>query len=225
MPEVSSMTTQEPTPRARFRALLALMVENHPELSSGELAELVGRTLPDEDRHLVSEFLTSEARNILAWEMRAQFVRTRQGIYSVLDLANPDSPAISDLEDAARESVFERISQWREFVPSEGRARPLLQMTKQTLLESAQYDAATVFRHGWKMKLKTRLADGLPDDDTSTVADVFSAEQVLTLGETIKKEMTRGNFRLAIKPIHAISRRAPVSRQGDGRDSQGSKTD
>jgi hypothetical protein len=107
------------TARARFRAHLETLVQRHPELSAGELADLVGQTLPDSDRELVEEFLSAEARNILAWEMRAQFSRTRQGVYRVLDLANPDAPAIDDLDEGKKVSLFDRISQWREFVPSE----------------------------------------------------------------------------------------------------------
>jgi hypothetical protein len=219
-----AIDTLAPTARARFRAHLELLVARHPELDSGELADLVGQTLPDSDRTLVGEFLAAEARNILAWEMRAQFVRTRHGIYSVLDIGNPDAPGVADLDDEKRESLFDRISHWREFVPSENRARPLLELNKPKLLESAQYDAGVTFLHGWKMLLKTRLAERLPDE-SALVRDHFTPEQVFVLGETIKKEMGRGNFRLKIAPVRALSRTAPVSRPGDGRDAEGSKAD
>jgi len=213
----------EPSARARFRALLSDLVEAHPELSSGELAELVGRTLPDEDRHLVADFLTAEARNILAWELRAHFVRNRQGIYAALDLANPDAPPVEALDGDARESVFEKIVQWREFDPLVGRSRPLLEMNKRSLLESAQYDARTVFLHGWKMQLKTKLAAALPDEESALVRDYFSPEQVLTLGESIKREMSDGHFRLKINPVQSLSSRVAVPRQADGRDSERSQ--
>jgi hypothetical protein len=42
------------------------------------------------------------------------------------------------------------------------------------------------------------------------VRDQFTPEQVLSLGETIKKEMARGNFRLKITPVHALPRTTPV---------------
>jgi hypothetical protein len=158
----------------------------------------------------VGEFLSAEARNILAWEMRAQFVRTRQGIYGVLDLSNPDAPSVDELEPDKKATLYERITQWREFLPSENRSRPLMEFNKAKLLESAQYDAGITFLHGWKMQLKTRLAKALPDDESVLVRDQFTPEQVLSLGETIKKEMARGNFRLKITPVHALPRTTPV---------------
>jgi hypothetical protein len=198
-----------------------LLVEQHPELTTGQLADLIGQTLPESDRELVGEFLSAEARNILAWELRAQFSRNRQGIYGVLDFNNPDAPPVDELDQEKKESLFDRIAQWREFVPSERRTRPLLELNKVKLLESAQYDAGITFLHGWKMLLKTRLADRLPDDEAVLVRDQFTPEQVLQLGETIKKEMGRGNFRLKIAPVHALSRPVAVPRQGDGRDAEG----
>jgi hypothetical protein len=204
------------TARARFRAHLESLVQIHPELNSGELADLIGQTLPDSDRELVGEFLSAEARNILAWEMRAQFVRTRQGIYGVLDINNPDAPAVDEMEAGKKASLYERVIQWREFVPSEHRSRPLLELNKARLVESAQYDAGITFLHGWKMMLKTRLAEQLPDDETVLVRDIFTPAQVLLLGETIKKEMGRGNFRLKIAPVHALPRTPAIPRQGHG---------
>lgn len=206
----------EPSARARFRALLSDLVEAHPELGTSELAELAGRSLPDEDRELVADFLTAEAHSILAWELHAHFNKTRQGIYAAIDLANPDAPPVADLAEERRESIFDRISQWREFVPSENRTRPLLQFNRAALLESAQFDATRVALHGWKMHLKTRLAERLPDD-TALVADHFSPEQILALGESVKKEMTRGNLRLKIQPVRALSRPIAITRQADGR--------
>lgn len=202
-------------PRSAFRAKLAAFAEEHADLSTGELADMFGQALPDEERALVADFLSAEARNILAWELRAQFSRTRHGVFAAMDITNPDRPAVAALGEKQRESLFERITQWREFVPSENRTRLIMEFTRPTLLESAQFDASRVAHHGWKMLLKTRLADGLPDDSTP-VASHYTPDQVAALGESIRKEMTRGNFRLKIEPVRPLPRPTPVPRQAHG---------
>lgn len=209
-------TIERVSARAQFKARLAAFAEEHHELSAGEAAELFGRSLPDQDRNLVNEFLTGEARNILAWELRASFSRTRQGVFAAMDVMNPDRPAIAKLDEQQRISLFDRITQWREFVPSENRARLILEFNRAQLLESAQYDAGLVSHHGWKMMLKTRLAEGLPDESI-TVGAFYQPEQVAELGESIRKDMTRGNFRLKIHPVRPLSRPTPVQGQADRR--------
>lgn len=210
--------------RAEFRARLASFAEEHPELDSGKAAEQFARSLPDEDRTLVNDFLSAEARNILAWEMRAQFSRTRAGVFAALDIANPDRPAVADLSERARESLFERIGQWREFVPSENRARLVLDLTRPQLLDSARYDAGQIAHFGWKMLFKKRLAEGLPDDSTP-VSSHYTADQLATLGAQIRRDMTRGNFRLKIEPVRPLPRPSAVPRQGDGRSAKGPEAD
>ena len=59
--------------RAIIRERLAQLVADYPDRAAPEIADMFARTLPDEDRHLVELFLASEARNILTWELRAQF--------------------------------------------------------------------------------------------------------------------------------------------------------
>jgi hypothetical protein len=203
--------------RARFRAHLEALVEQHPELSSGEIADLVAQTLPEEDRGLVTQFLSSEARNILAWELRSQFMRTRQGIFGVIDLANPDARGVEGLGEKARDTLYDRIVQWREFDPIARRSRLIMDMNEAILLASADYDAAIIGHHGWKMHLKTRLAAALHDDASALVKDRFTPEQVASLGEQLKKEMSRGNFRLKITPVHALPRPSSVPGPSHGR--------
>lgn len=210
--------------RAEFRARLAAFAEEHSGLSAGEAAEQFGGSLPDQDRELVNEFLTTEARNILAWELRAQFSRNRAGIFAALDITNPDRPAVAELGERAQESLYERITQWREFVPSDNRAQLLMVLTRPKLRESAQYDAGHVAHFGWKMLLKTRLADGMPDDMTP-VGSHYTPEQIAALGEQIRRDMTRGNFRLKIQPVRPLPGPTAVPRQGDGRHAEGPEAD
>ena len=156
--------------------------------------------------------------------MRAQFSRTRQGIFAALDFSNPDRPLIETLPDDKRETLYERITQWREVVPSENRSRLMMTLTKPQLLESAQYDATRIARYGWKMLFKERIARGLPDDRT-TVAEHYTPDQLATLGENVRKEMSRGNFRLKIQPVRSLPRPTSVQEQTDGRYSERPETD
>lgn len=205
-----------PPPRVVVRAKLAELAEQHPELTAGEAADLFGRQLPQEDRALVEAFLASEARNMFAYELRAQFSRVRGQIFAAIELpnGNPTEP-LRERSESVTETLYERISQWREYNPLTGHSQVLMNMGRDDLLASAQYDAAHIAHRGHKMLLKQRLAGGLGEGDT--VADKFTAEQIASLTSTIKKEMTRGNFRLAIKPVPALPRSSSVSRQGHGR--------
>lgn len=210
--------------RAEFRARLAMFAEEHPELETGEAARMFGRSLPDQDRNLVNEFLTAEAQNFLAWELRAQFSRTRSGIFAAMDITNPDRPPVEAMSPKARETLFERIGQWKEFVPSENRTKLMATLTRSKLRESAQYDAGQSQLYGWKMMLKNRIADGLPDD-TTTVGDHYTPAELVTIGEDIHKEMSRGNFRLKIQPVRTLPRPTAIQGQADGRHPEESETD
>jgi hypothetical protein len=201
--------------RAEFRARLAAFAEEHPELDTGETARLFGQSLPDEDRGLVNEFLTTEAHHFLAWELRAQFSRTRSGIFAAMDITSPDQPTTADMPDETRERLFDRITQWREFVPSENATKILVSLNRPKLRESAQFDADHVARYGWKMMLKNRLADGLPDD-TTEVREHYTPDQLITIGKEISKEMNRGNFRLRVQPVRSLPRPASIPKQTDG---------
>lgn len=196
---------EAPAARATLRQRLAEAVEANPELTAPELADLFARTLPDADRPLVEQFLAAEARNILAWELRAQFSRVRRGIFAALDLTNKEAvEPMSEPAVAARETLYERIAQWREYEPQSGRTRLLLDMTKAELLSSAQYDAGRIAAFGWKMLVKERLAQRMGDGER--VADRYSAEEVAGLISRTRQEMTRGNFRLRIQPVAPLPR-------------------
>lgn len=204
------------TPRQRFRALLEQMTTEHPAMSAGELADLVAETLPDDDMQLVQEFLASEARTILAYELRAKFSQTRNRIYQTFDLRNRDAPPVRELSERRQNTLYERIEGWREFVPSENRTRPLLDMNRAALLDSAEYDLRKTFTFGFKGMLKQRLAAGLTNDE-QTVADVYTDDQIIDLTERVKKEMSHGNFRLKIRALDSLSSGDRVQGQGDGR--------
>ena len=194
-----------PTTRQHVISVLRDLAEAHPELDTREIAELAAKRLPDEERNLITDFLRVEFSSILAWELRASYSQTRHGIFAAIDIDNPDAPPIAELSEQRRETLYERITAWREYVPSQNRTRPLIDMNRVEVLESAQYDAAKTFHHGWKMLLKRRLAEALPDD-VALVRDHFDPDEILSLGEQIKKEMSRGNFKLKITPAQALPR-------------------
>lgn len=219
----------EVNPRQRFRQLLEDMSAEHPELGAGELADLVGRTLPQEDVIFVQQFLTSEARTILAYELRMHFAQNRNSIFSTIDIQNRNrvqgsggksAPVtVADLPERKRQSLYERIEAWREYVPSERRSRALLDMNRAALLDSADFDLQKTYHFGFKGRLKQRLAEGLTND-TVTVSEVYTNEQIVDLTEAVKKEMSRGNFRLKIAPVHSIPSGDPDAGQTDGRHPQ-----
>lgn len=219
------MTDSAPvSARRRFRALLERTAEEHPELSAPEIAELISQSLPADDPELVDDYLYEEAHAILALMVRASFAANRQGIYTTIDVANPDAQPLAARSEKVKTTLSRRVEQWREYVPTLNQARPLLDMTHDELLASAQYDAGHVFIRGWKMRLKEKLAADVPADGT-TVGDHYTNEEVLDIAETIKKEMTRGNFRLSIKTLHALSGGDRLQGQVDGWNTARSKDD
>jgi len=207
------------TPRQRLRQILEDLYADHPEMSTAELADLAASTLPNEDADLVQAFLAAEARQILAWEVRTHMAQNRSKIMQVIDLhGRTQAPPLMQRSEKVRSSLYERIEAWREYVPSENQSRPLLDMNRRALLESADADLGRAFTLGFKHLLKRRLADGMPDDETPAHA-VYTTEEVATIAEDVKKEMSRGNFRLKLAPVQPIPGAPPVSRQAHGRDS------
>jgi hypothetical protein len=198
----------EPTPRQRLVALLRGARDDHPDLSPGELADEIAATLPDEDRELVEAYLASEARNILALELSRQVTANRNQIFQVFDLKNPKAPPVAQRSAKVKNTLYDRIEEWREFVPSQHRTRALLDMTRDELRESARFDLSKTFHHAFKARLKMKLADQLGDNQI--VADVFSAETIVDLTQRIKGEISRGNFRLKITPVDALPGADPV---------------
>jgi hypothetical protein len=180
------------------------MMADHPEMSAGELADFVSTTLPDDDRELVQQFLNSEARTILAFEVRARHAQNRTGIFNTIDIHRTDAPSVAQLSERRRDTLYDRVEAWREYDPTERRSRALLDMNRPALLESANFDLQKMAHFGFKGLLKQRLAEGLPND-TVTVAEVYTTEQVVDLTERVKKEFNRGNLRLKLKPIRPLS--------------------
>lgn len=187
------------TPRARFMEFVRRTQEDNPELDAGEIADLVVETLNEQDPDLLDDYLRDEARAFVAWKVNGEVRRERTQILQTIDLTNKDAPPVAELSERRRLTLYERVEAWREFVPLQNRTRPLLDMTRRELLESADFDRSKVFYHGFKSLLKQRLAEGLPDD-TTPVGEVYTAEQVINLTERIKNEMNRGNFRLRVTP-------------------------
>jgi hypothetical protein len=207
------------TPRQRFRQIIEDLLAEHPEMSTADLADLVATTLPTEDAELVEAFLAAEARQILAWEVRAHVAQNRGQIMHVIDIhGRNQAPPLKQRSEKVRATLYDRIEAWREYVPSENQSRPLLDMTRRDLLESADFDLGRAFTFGFKHLLKRRLAEGMPDDNTPAHA-VYSTEQVADLAERIKEEMSRGNFRLKLAPFQSLPGAPSVPRQADGRNS------
>jgi hypothetical protein len=192
----------ELTPRQRFVALLREARDNHPDLSPGELADEIAATLPDEDRELVESYLASEARNILALELSRQDLTNRAQIFHVFDLKNPKAPPVAQRSEKVKNTLYDRIEEWREFVPSQRRSRALFDMTRDELRESARFDLSKTYHHAFKARLKLQLAERLKG--TQVVSDLYDAEAIVDLTQRIKTEMNRGNFRLKITPVDAL---------------------
>ena len=207
------MTLEELTPRQRFRELLRSAQEEHPELSAPELADRIAATLPDDDRELVEQFLSSEARNIIAWELGRQIQAVRSGMYVAIDLRNPAAPPISQRSERVRETLYDRIEIWKEWVPSEHRTRPVMDMTRRQLLESATYDMARVATFGYKALVKKKLAQGMPDDDVPA-HHIYTAEQIAGFMDEAKREVNHGHLRLSVKALDALPSGTAIPRQG-----------
>lgn len=204
------------SPRARFRALLENQMQEHPDLSTAELADAIAETLPDDDRQLVQDFLASEARMILALEIRARVVQHRQQIFNAINIHDQAAPPVRELSERRQDKLYQRIEAWKEFVPSQNRTRTLLEMTRGELMDSSRGDLQKAVTFGFKSLFKQRLAEGMPDD-TTTVGDTYTDEQIIDLTERVKKEIGRGNFRLKVNSVDSLPSPDRISRQGDGR--------
>ena len=203
LPDDAPETLQR-SARARVRATLKQLMQDNPDMSAPELADYFARTLPSQDRELVEAFLAAEARNILAFEFRAQISLNRREMFAALDVPSPSRiDHLADDEDEPKKrglSVFDRISQWREFVPQANgnapRERAVMEMTSVELRASAQFDAGKITAFGWKMIVKERMAEQLKEGEK--VGDHFTT---LEIGELIRKtrhDMASGSFRLRI---------------------------
>lgn len=213
---MNNVSYNELSPRARLRRVLEDLVADHPEMSTADLAELVGRTLPEQDAQLVEEFLAAEAHQILAMELRMHFQQNRAGIFGTLDIhgRQPGVP-LAQRSERVKNTLYERIEAWREYDPLAHRSRPLLDMNRRSLLESANFDMGRAFHFGFKGLLKQRMAEGMPDDDTPA-SSVFSAEQIVELSQKVRSDMARGSFRLRLQPMRPLTERSLL--RGDLRD-------
>lgn len=192
----------ELTPRQRFVALLRQARDDHPDMSAPDLADEIAATLPDEDRDLVEAYLATEARNILALELGRQITTNRNQIFHVFDLKNPKAPPVAQRSQKVKETLYDRIEEWREYVPSQHRTRAIFDMNSEELRESARFDLSRTYHHAFKARLKLQLAERLGANQV--VADLFDAETIVDLTQRIKTEMNRGNFRLKITPMDAL---------------------
>lgn len=209
MVQVRKIEPEPVNPRVRFRALLEQMMNEHPEMSTGELADYAATRLPEEDRQLVEAFLASEARTILAFELRIHHSKARHSIFSAIAIHDQEAPKVAELSERRQDTLYSRIEQWREYVPGQNRTRPLLELKRTDLLDSANFDMQKAFTFGYKGLFKQRLAEGMPNDDV-TVGQQYSDEEILAMGEQLKEEMGRGNFRLKLRPVRPLPGRTSV---------------
>jgi len=72
--------------RQIVRQRLAALIEQHPDMEIPDIADLFAHNLVEQDRNLVELFLASEARNIMAYELRAKTAQIRQGIFASLEI-------------------------------------------------------------------------------------------------------------------------------------------
>ena len=93
-------------------------------MSASELADEIASTLPEEDRALVQQYLASEARNILAFELNRQIQTNRNQIFQIFDLHNPTAPPVAQRSDKVKNTLYDRIEEGASTCPaSTARAR------------------------------------------------------------------------------------------------------
>lgn len=197
-----------PSPRAAFTARLKDYAEVHPELSAGEVARIVTSHLLEDDQSFVEEFFIHEGALILAWDLRSEYVQDRRGIYRIVDIAKAGEPHLDKMPQKKRESIFDKISQWREYDPLSNQGQLFISFNKPMLLKSASRDAGLAQLHGWKSAFKIDVAALLPDD-TATVGEYFTPDQLLALmattKQTIAQEIAKGTLRIKIRPEEKLS--------------------
>lgn len=177
--------------RQRFREALVAYAEQHPEMSVPECARAFVAGLMDDDRDLVQALITLDAQHIVAELLRRDISQNRNSAFAGLDL--PASSERRARRPVNTETLYERIEAWREYVPALGRHENILDMNRVALRNSADYDQQRTDRYALKMLLKRELADAL-SDDTTTVADVFTAQQVREKMEDVRDRLTSGRL-------------------------------
>lgn len=204
---------QDIPPRQRFRMRLQQALEDHPDMGAPELADLVATTLPTEEPELVQAFLSSEARNIIAWEISRQITSSRSQIFQAIDLTNRNPKPLEQRSEKARNTLYERVEEWRE------QGVYVLDMTRPQLLQQAEQDLRMTATYAFKALFKRELARGMPND-SATVGEIYTNEQIIDLTQRVKGEVNRGNFRLKVSTLGALSGDDSVSGQADGRRAQ-----
>jgi len=181
------------TPRQALVARLEELQATFPDEGPSELADRLVPPLYESDRHIIDDFLRAEVSAILKYELRAQTIRTRQGIFRSLSIANPDAEAAleqtepeSDTDTPRHLSVFERISGWMEFAPNQHGVLPVLHMTRDDLQASIRYDRQQAHRFTWKAIVKEKLELRL--EGSQMVRDVWSNEEIGHLILNAQKE-------------------------------------
>jgi hypothetical protein len=210
-------------PRARFREQLADFEQDHPDLSAPQLARAFVQELTDQDRALVEDLLALDAQTLLADQFRVRFSRTRTAIFAALDIPSSSQDGQSVRIREPRKSLFEQISEWREYVPRVGH-RPVLDMTRDELDQALEHRMGVLMTTWWRTELLRRLRAEFRND-TERVSDLFSSENLAELIITIRKEMWRGNLRLRVQPVQALPGAPRLPRQADGRRAKRAKAD
>jgi len=186
-----------------------------------QLARAFVRQLNQEDRTLVEELLAQDAETLLADQFRIRFSRTRSAIFAALDIPSQQQQTVRVREPRGK-SLFQQISEWREYDPESGQ-RPLLEMTGQQLRRAIGRRTQALMTHVWRTEVLVRLEPEVADEQL--VGDVFSAEDLAEMVINVRKEMYRGNLRLRVKPVPPLPSATPIPRQAHGRRAKRSKAD
>lgn len=200
-------TNGSPSPRAALRAKLIEAVEENPDMPAPELADKIAKQLLSRHKSLVEAYLAMEARNILAYELRAHQSQIRNRIYSAISI--PGGTPVEPMPEDRKETLYDRISQWREYDPTTKRAIVLMDMSYEQLDESAQHDAKNMATYGRKMILKQRLMAGMQPGEI--VRDRYAEEDVAEMLTAINKDMASGKFKLNIKRMPALTERTTTN--------------
>jgi hypothetical protein len=189
MPDVVPLSV-----RQRFREALAAFAEQHPDMSVPECARAFVSGLMDDDRDLVQALITLDAQHIVAELLRRDISSTRSSVFAGLDLpSSATQEQRTSRKSVSTETLYERIEAWREYVPSVGRHENILDMNRVSLRNSADYDQQRTDRYALKMLLKRELADALTDD-SQTVGEVFTAQQIREHMESVRDRLTSGKL-------------------------------
>ena len=179
--------------RQRFREALAEFQEMHPDLSVPDCAREFVQGLMQDDLDLVRDLIIQDAQGIVAELLRREIMATRNSVMVGLDLPSTSGVKVGGRTIArTNETLYDRIEAWREYVPRLGRHSTVMAMTKSDLLDSAERDLQLTDSYAFKGLVKQALAAEL--NETETVADHFTAEQVQVRMADIKHRIRTGSI-------------------------------